>query len=251
MKKMLATILVLLALAAGNRASAEDSLPLGEWIGIGKTIADITIGDVKIYPAYAIEQWRYSWMAKTTNGIILRSSSKLKRSLVTGTYFYSWSSSGPGYSTNGTTPFPINSVDRYAGTCQWGLVDYGSTETYLCDHKIVGWISRIEKTGLWPDHGPWTFYVKTTGNKMKHFSSGCFYMLQPQWNFWAEFSLTDSGHDIKSIGNPNCHLNYPYALGPEFYSMRNFNSDLFMARVMTQSPSSQVITDGTTRNPLL
>ena len=59
----------------------------------------------------------------------------------------------------------------------------------------------------------WKVWLKTSGQKCDcngPQNNGDYY-------FWTSASLSKGGHQIVSLGTPNCILNYPFYLAREFY----------------------------------
>ncbi len=87
------------------------------------------------------------------------------------------------------------------------------TDTVLETHKEWVWLAKVDQTGLWPDDGPWTVWLKTAGYK-----TGCNRPPpQADYYFWVPASVSKSGGQLVSLGTPNCILSYPFYLAHEFY----------------------------------
>ena len=214
-------IALLLISCATHTARAELTVPqfLSEVWGTAWTVGNAIVGEVTITPAYAVKDWDYMFRAKwyhppAGTGI---NRYKARLSLVTKQYFYTTDCKWPTYSTNHTQPFPVNSVDRFNGTCQFRDPEPDVDESWTCDHNVAVWAASVARTGLFAGDGPWQVYVKTTGNKLTKSSTACFFKPSALMNFWGRAQISETGHQVITIGNPNCALAYPYALAREFY----------------------------------
>lgn len=210
----LATMVAGVLIQPLSHARAE-GIGLGDIVGTAWTIGDAIVGETTLTPAYSINMWDWTFRARGTN-TDMYAHYHVRQSLVTKAYFYTWSFRDRSFSTNGTQPFSVDSVDRVNWHClnHWpepeGLLEQG-TQT----HTILVWLAKVEHTGLWPDHGPWQVWVKTRGRQVP---SDCRGIVDPsQRNYWAGASLYESGSETVTIGALSCHLEYPYAMGETWY----------------------------------
>jgi hypothetical protein len=85
-------------------------------------------------------------------------------------------------------------------------------DTTLETHTEWVWMAKVEQTGFWPDDGPWTVWLKTSG-----YRTGCNPRPPVEVYYWVDASIGKSGGETVSLGVPNCILNYPFYLANDFY----------------------------------
>jgi hypothetical protein len=138
---------------------------------------------------------------------------KYKRDRITGTRFYHSKDQTPTSVTESSDAFPIDTVNRINRHCEY---DYGSfvvTTALVEYHTEVVWMDKVVHTGLIIDHGPWTVWLKTAGQKV----GGCDPRTPYSTYFWTDATVGPSGQQVVILGNPNCTLDYPFYLAGDFY----------------------------------
>lgn len=203
---------------------ARAEIGLDDVWGTAWTIGNAIIGETTVTPKYAVTDYTWHSAAYTqTNGgpknYSLYVTRKYHRDLF-GQVFYRSSKrivQGGWYEAS-SDPFPIEHVNKLNKTC----VSYytnANNEVYTVGsetietHKETLWIESVNSTGLWPDNGPWTVWLKTAGSKTSCSGSYNF----GNYYFWASATLNKSGHEVVSVGTPDCILNYPFYLTHDFY----------------------------------
>ncbi len=110
----------------------------------------------------------------------------------------------------------MNKVDM---TCYSYFTNSDSTVSVTTNITVqtateVVWLDHVVKTGLWPDDGPWTVFLKTGG----YHTSCSGPTPTSNYYFWVPASIAQgSGYVTVSLGTPNCILNYPFYLANDFY----------------------------------
>jgi hypothetical protein len=144
----------------------------GQIIGTAWTIGNAIVGETTLTPAYAISSWTYRGRSKTPFYYdTVDYTQKMKRDRL-GNYFYYTKHvgyplpppAGPVTSVSNDA-FPVNSVNKINLSCAFLDNTLPATSTILETHTEVVWLEKVEKTGLWPDDGPWTVWLKTGGSK--------------------------------------------------------------------------------------
>ena len=176
-------------------------ISFGDVWGTAWTIGNVITGETTITPKYAVTDWTshidIHW---TTNG-------QGKWFFQYGTYKYHRDLLGNvSYRTSaqiirGATvppsnaPFPIESVNQMNMTCDGYSTNANtgevihSTSVQLESHKETMWLDSVTSTGLWPEDGPWTVWLKTSGQKCN--CNGPRNI--PNYYFWTSASLSKGG----------------------------------------------------------
>jgi len=193
-------LLLLLSATMLMQPAARSEFTLGDILGMAWKIGEIVVGTKTLTPAYALDTWHHHF---TEPGY--SATQKVRRARVTGQYFFYTKYHTPSTPvTEHTEAFPVNTVNKLNLKC--GLST--TTET----HSEFVWLAKVESTGLWPDNGPWTVWLKTSGNK-----TSCNPTNVVALGFWVKASVSQSGGETVSLGNPNCDLNYPFYLASDYY----------------------------------
>jgi hypothetical protein len=213
------TIFVLAAVCC-LLVNCAKAVGFGDILGTAWTIGDVIIGQTTITPAYRVSYWDYRAKVKNT-----RESGyghwNVTRDVVLGQYFYKYSMTatidGQSGSTNSHEPFPVDFIGRWNYQRSAALKTGWGTAAYVLDYKTTIWLESVVRTGLWPDRGPWTVWLKTTGTPFRFNWGSSQIENESARNYWGSVSLAESGHQTLAIGSPTCTLEYPFALGGDFY----------------------------------
>jgi len=197
---------------------ARAEIGLGDVWGTAWTIGNIIVGETTLTPAYAVKSYTFHDVL-TNSGRIqgdFNVTYKANRDLLGNYFYYSVRQVAGGFYPPSDQPFPVQHINKLNKTCQshWVALDGTtnvSTSTTLETHTEVVWMAKVEQTGLWPDDGPWTVWLKTAGYK-----TGCNRPSASSY-YWTPASIGKSGSDTVSLGTPNAILNYPFYLASDFY----------------------------------
>lgn len=191
-------------------AAARAEVGLGEIWGTAWTIGNVIVGETTLTPAYAVEYWYYYFREQSSSY-----TKRVTRSRITGEYFYYSKFQSGSTVFESTEPFLLNGVRVLNVNCSW---DSGNgqigTSSNVEIHKEWVWMAKVEQTGLWPDNGPWTVWLKTSGQKNV---SGCRTVNPVGTYFWNSASIGKTGGQSITLGTPNCTLDYPFYLANDFY----------------------------------
>jgi hypothetical protein len=138
----------------------------GQILGTAWTIGNAIIGETTLTPAYAVSSWTYR--SRTTTAFYYANSDvteTMNRDLLGNYFYYTKSVNWPYSSTAAVTSvssnaFPVNSMNKLNLSCVSNYNTLPATSTLLQTHKEVVWLEKVERTGLWPDDGPWTVWLK-------------------------------------------------------------------------------------------
>jgi hypothetical protein len=181
--------------------SARAGIGLGEVWGTAWTIGNIIVGEVTLTPAYAVENWqRYVKEDPSSQ------TQKLRRSRVTGAYFYYTKVVHPGSATENEDAFVLDSISVINNNCTAGT-------SFVETHNEFIWMAKVEERGMISSDGPWTVWLKTAGQKIGR----CVVRTPVDTYFWANASIGKSGGQKVTLGQRNCTLNYPFYLASDFY----------------------------------
>ena len=204
-------------------AQAQDGL--GKVVGTAWTIGNAIVGETTLTPAYAISSWYQHQVVSTPyqfgNNNVTR---KVRRDMF-GVYFYDTKividPADPfPHLRLSTNAFPVDSMNKLNMTCYYLDINpiTGATNlitnTIVQTHTEVVWLDTVVRTGLWPDNGPWTVWLKTGG-----YPTGCSAPPPtPNYYYWVPASIAlGGGYVTVSLGTPNCIQNYPFYLASDFY----------------------------------
>jgi len=216
MKNKIMLLIALLVLPFGANADVG----LGEVLGTAWTIGDAIVGKTTLTPAYAVESYFHRDSGWVTFGVPVSTTVagstltlKLTRSRVTGAYFYYKKIETTAGVSEWTTPFPLNSINKLNMQCTTASLGLTSTTITVDTHTEFVWLAKVESTGLWPDDGPWTVWLKTSGHKTKCVPTNT----PPTIKFWIDAKVGKTGGKVVSLGTPNAILDYPFYLANDFY----------------------------------
>ena len=217
--KTLALALLLLGATVLMQPSAQAEMTVGEILGTAWTIGNEIVGETTLYPAYAINRWYQRSVISTPYQFgNLDVTYQVNRDRL-GMYFYhtkivrDQADPFPNPRTS-TNAFPVNSMNKLNMTCYSYTTNSDSTVNVTTNITVqtaseVVWLDHVVKTGLWPDDGPWTVWLKTGGNHTS--CSGP--TPTKNYYFWVPASVSQGGGYVTvSLGTANCILNYPFYL---------------------------------------
>ena len=222
--KKIALALLWLGANMMTQPSAHADMTVGEVLGTAWTIGNAIQGETTLYPAYAIKRWYQRKIVSTQYQFGNQDITyKVMRDHV-GVYFYNTKTirgpadpyPNPRVSTN---VFPVNSMNKLDVTCYSYTTNSDSTVSVTTNITVqsateVVWMDHVVQTGLWPDNGPWTVFLKTGG----YHTSCSGPTPTSNYYFWVPASIAQgSGYVTVSLGTPNCILNYPFYLANDFY----------------------------------
>lgn len=221
MKKIQYITLTALLLFTAIPVKAEISP--GEVWGVAWTIGNAIVGTTTLTPATMVDTYHRVYQVKNiSNGRTTMTKNKLKLDFVTKAYFYNSESIAiDGTRTTSTAPFMLTGIHQMNYDVDVHGISTNiliRTETNVQKVTMRVWLAKVEKTGLWPDDGPWTVYVKTTGHKGLFPIKRYFPQEGPEINFWAPASLRQAGSQVVTLGTPTCFLAYPPYCGEQFYN---------------------------------
>lgn len=201
-------LLFLLGATTLVQPSVRADIAIGDVLGTAWTIGNIIVGETTLTPAYAVDS--YFWYFKENVGSTTK---KMRRDLL-GNYFYYTKFESPTLPTNENSfIFPIYSLNKLNLTCRYDLGGGNIvTITTIEKHTEWVWLSKVESTGLWPDNGPWTVWLKAGGNH-----TSCNPSTPVPLFFWVPATVSKTQGQSVSVGNPDCNLTYPFYLASDFY----------------------------------
>jgi len=184
------------------------------------------VGTTTLTPAYAVNSWYLRSVLSTpepfgNNNV----TQKVTRDLLGNYSYYTKIVITPAMPKpypkpiENNNPFPVTSINKLNMTCSssninnLGTIELSTTTTVQTETEVV-WLDTVVRTGLWPDNGPWTVWLKAGGSK-----TGCGGPPPSQNNYyWAPATVSlGGGYVTVSVGTPNCILNYPFFLAEDFY----------------------------------
>lgn len=201
-------VLILLSLLVLPLTAKTEEISLGQIYGTAKTIGDAIVGETTITPAYALFKDDYRW-AVDTETFTEHISDSIRRSMVTGTYFYSrsyvfratWGAS----SHSSTAPFPLNGVGRlnFSTYEEYDpVLNLGPSSSKILENfSLAVWIASIKHTGLWPpNRGPYETYVKMGAQQQVLIAPGIIAGTTKFSSFRGGFSPRDTGFVTGTVG---------------------------------------------------
>lgn len=215
--KNLMWLLFLLGAAMLTQTSVRAEIGLGEIWGTAWTVKNAIWGETTLTPAYAVETWTYRFkevgLGPGTDGSITK---KMWRNRITGDHIYYTkiqSVTSPVFPES-NDPFMMTSINKINMTCKH---DVGGgtivTDTTLETHTEWVWLAKVESTGILPDNGPWTVWLKTSG-----YGVGCDPRTPVSRHYWTPATLTKSAGQVVSLGVPSCVMDWPFYVANEFYN---------------------------------
>ena len=194
---------------------AQAQIGIGDVLGTAWTVKNAVAGETTLTPAYAVVSYTYRQIVTGLGSNGDMNVTRLMQRDFVGQYFYrSKAVDDAGNVTLSTNVFPINSLNQIGKTCVQVYGDKLGTNWVLETHTETVWMASAISTGLLPDNGPWTVWLKASGYKTTVCDAP---PPATGWSFYTPADIGRSGHTNILLGLPNCILNYPFYLSKEYY----------------------------------